>query len=77
MSAKDMDPPTVETPTENYTQEEPHQDSNNSNNAENERALPPSYVNTESNQDFNNDLGPLPSNWEKAYTEKGEIYFIE
>lgn len=23
------------------------------------------------------ELGPLPSNWEMAYTEKGEVYFIE
>lgn len=23
------------------------------------------------------DLGPLPAKWEKAYTEKGEVYFIE
>lgn len=23
------------------------------------------------------DLGPLPPKWEKAYTEKGEVYFIE
>lgn len=23
------------------------------------------------------DLGPLPENWEKAYTEDGEPYFIE
>lgn len=22
-------------------------------------------------------LGPLPSNWEKAYTDTGEVYFIE
>ena len=22
-------------------------------------------------------LGPLPPNWEKAYTEKGEVYFID
>jgi hypothetical protein len=22
-------------------------------------------------------LGPLPLNWEKAYTESGEVYFIE
>lgn len=22
-------------------------------------------------------LGPLPSNWEKAYTDSGEVYFIE
>ncbi len=22
-------------------------------------------------------LGPLPSNWEKAYTDKGEVYFID
>lgn len=29
---------------------------------------------------FHNDddeLGPLPSNWEKAYTENGETYFID
>jgi WW domain len=23
------------------------------------------------------DLGPLPANWEKAYTENGETYFID
>lgn len=29
-------------------------------------------------QDDDDDkLGPLPSNWEKAYTENGETYFIE
>lgn len=22
-------------------------------------------------------LGPLPQNWEKAYTDTGEVYFIE
>lgn len=33
--------------------------------------------------DHNNDadetdsLGPLPPKWEKAYTESGEVYFIE
>lgn len=53
-------------------------DCNISNSNENDRAPLPSYMHsTENNQDFNNDLGPLPSNWEKAYTEKGEIYFIE
>lgn len=25
----------------------------------------------------NDELGPLPDNWEMAYTEKGEVYFIE
>ncbi|MEQ2210390.1 hypothetical protein XENOCAPTIV_012751, partial [Xenoophorus captivus] len=25
----------------------------------------------------NDQLGPLPDNWEMAYTEKGEVYFIE
>ncbi|KPP80068.1 hypothetical protein Z043_100301 [Scleropages formosus] len=25
----------------------------------------------------NDDLGPLPENWEMAYTEKGEVYFID
>lgn len=29
-------------------------------------------------QDEDDDgLGPLPTNWEKAYTENGETYFIE
>ncbi|KAJ8262459.1 hypothetical protein GJAV_G00166720 [Gymnothorax javanicus] len=27
--------------------------------------------------DDNDDLGPLPDNWEMAYTEKGEVYFID
>lgn len=27
--------------------------------------------------DENDELGPLPDNWEMAYTEKGEVYFIE
>lgn len=39
-----------------------------------------------SNQEQNNknrtqasedQLGPLPPNWEKAYTDTGEVYFIE
>lgn len=25
----------------------------------------------------NDSLGPLPPKWEKAYTESGEVYFIE
>ncbi|XP_064361185.1 membrane-associated guanylate kinase, WW and PDZ domain-containing protein 2 isoform X2 [Dromaius novaehollandiae] len=25
----------------------------------------------------NDDLGPLPDNWEMAYTDKGEVYFID
>lgn len=28
-------------------------------------------------QDEEEDLGPLPINWEKAYTENGEVYFID
>jgi atrophin-1 interacting protein 3 (BAI1-associated protein 1) len=28
-------------------------------------------------QDDDDNLGPLPSGWEKAYTESGEVYFIE
>ncbi|XP_026087216.1 membrane-associated guanylate kinase, WW and PDZ domain-containing protein 2-like isoform X6 [Carassius auratus] len=27
--------------------------------------------------DENDELGPLPDNWEMAYTEKGEVYFID
>lgn len=28
-------------------------------------------------QDEDDELGPLPLNWEKALTENGEIYFID
>lgn len=28
-------------------------------------------------EEDNDSLGPLPTNWEKAYTENGETYFIE
>lgn len=27
--------------------------------------------------DDSDSLGPLPPKWEKAYTESGEVYFIE
>lgn len=33
-----------------------------------------SAVNTNDSIDS---LGPLPAKWEKAYTESGEVYFIE
>lgn len=54
--------------------------------------LPPSYLyNTGSGQAIRDseqehgghdrasedELGPLPTNWEKAYTDTGEVYFIE
>ena len=29
------------------------------------------------NQATEDQLGSLPSNWEKAYTDSGEVYFIE
>lgn len=39
---------------------------------------PPSYTHASECPDSPRaDLGPLPSNWEKAYTERGEVYFIE
>lgn len=39
---------------------------------------PPSYFHAGDGPDsFHSDLGPLPPNWEKAYTERGEVYFIE
>lgn len=28
-------------------------------------------------EDDADSLGPLPSKWEKAYTDSGEVYFIE
>lgn len=39
---------------------------------------PPSYAHASECPDSPRaDLGPLPSNWEKAYTERGEVYFID
>lgn len=38
------------------------------------------YFPEESQENENDDtdsLGPLPPKWEKAYTESGEVYFIE
>ncbi|KAM4901878.1 membrane-associated guanylate kinase, WW and PDZ domain-containing protein 2 isoform 2-T2 [Sylvia borin] len=34
-------------------------------------------VTKHSKAEENDDLGPLPDNWEMAYTEKGEVYFID
>lgn len=33
--------------------------------------------NHENDNDDTESLGPLPPKWEKAYTESGEVYFIE
>nr|CAD7456781.1 unnamed protein product [Timema tahoe] len=39
---------------------------------------PPSYYHAGDSIDtLRSDLGPLPPNWEKAYTERGEVYFID
>ncbi|KAK7791492.1 hypothetical protein R5R35_008847 [Gryllus longicercus] len=39
---------------------------------------PPSYLHAgEGAETLRSDLGPLPPNWEKAYTERGEVYFID
>nr|CAD7431146.1 unnamed protein product [Timema monikensis] len=40
---------------------------------------PPSYYHAggDSTDTLRSDLGPLPPNWEKAYTERGEVYFID
>lgn len=41
-------------------------------------SLPNYFDNNDPNSDpLLLDLGPLPPKWEKAYTEKGEVYFIE
>ncbi|KAG7199732.1 hypothetical protein KM043_000407 [Ampulex compressa] len=40
-------------------------------------ALDPEQGNRGRNQATEDQLGPLPSNWEKAYTETGEVYFID
>ncbi|XP_046407322.1 membrane-associated guanylate kinase, WW and PDZ domain-containing protein 2-like isoform X5 [Ischnura elegans] len=39
---------------------------------------PPNYLHAgECPESPRGDLGPLPPNWEKAYTERGEVYFID
>ncbi|KAG8233311.1 hypothetical protein J437_LFUL013781, partial [Ladona fulva] len=39
---------------------------------------PPNYLHSgECPESPHADLGPLPPNWEKAYTERGEVYFID
>lgn len=44
---------------------------------------PINYYEDKDNFNLNHDnddsdsLGPLPPKWEKAYTESGEVYFIE
>ncbi|KAJ9598628.1 hypothetical protein L9F63_010698, partial [Diploptera punctata] len=39
---------------------------------------PPSYFHAgDGPESLRSDLGPLPPNWEKAYTERGEVYFID
>ncbi|XP_062373462.1 membrane-associated guanylate kinase, WW and PDZ domain-containing protein 2a [Sardina pilchardus] len=40
-------------------------------------ALPPPPAPGPAKPDENDELGPLPDNWEMAYTEKGEVYFID
>lgn len=43
-----------------------------------DKSCPPNYYNDPNCSDpLLLDLGPLPPKWEKAYTEKGEVYFIE
>ncbi|NXO19750.1 MAGI2 protein, partial [Cisticola juncidis] len=42
-----------------------------------EEAKEDSDVTKQSKPEENEDLGPLPDNWEMAYTEKGEVYFID
>lgn len=45
-----------------------------------QKKTPPNYY-YDSNLKYSNleedELGPLPPKWEKAYTENGEVYFIE
>ncbi|KAH8372863.1 hypothetical protein KR009_006596 [Drosophila setifemur] len=35
------------------------------------------HENRQSHEDLGDDLGPLPPKWETAYTERGELYFID
>nr|XP_018903603.1 PREDICTED: membrane-associated guanylate kinase, WW and PDZ domain-containing protein 1-like isoform X2 [Bemisia tabaci] len=45
-----------------------------------EKMSPPNYYHhsvTDNSDPLLMDLGPLPPKWEKAYTEKGEVYFID
>ncbi|XP_058276118.1 membrane-associated guanylate kinase, WW and PDZ domain-containing protein 2 isoform X8 [Hirundo rustica] len=42
-----------------------------------EEAKEDTDITKQSKPEENDDLGPLPDNWEMAYTEKGEVYFID
>lgn len=50
-------------------------------NSEIQKKNPPSYYYDSglkyADQLEEDELGPLPPKWEKAYTENGEVYFIE
>lgn len=35
------------------------------------------HFNRNNDNEDTDSLGPLPTKWEKAYTESGEVYFIE
>lgn len=51
----------VNTNDSNYYQDNNHHNGNNN----------------DEDEDDTDSLGPLPAKWEKAYTESGEVYFIE
>lgn len=53
------------------TEDSVHTDSNNYFEEEKDN-----FSQTNDNDDTDS-LGPLPAKWEKAYTESGEVYFIE
>lgn len=58
-------PLSVETDDNTYLEEESYYEDDKDN------------FNPSSSSNNIDSLGPLPAKWEKAYTESGEVYFIE
>lgn len=88
MAAKSTEP---ESESEHHNSEAQHHKHNNQGGQHNESSetkmngsgsfpdAPPSYSDgpSQAHHTSGDDIGPLPQNWEKAYTERGEVYFID
>ncbi|XP_026277849.2 membrane-associated guanylate kinase, WW and PDZ domain-containing protein 1 isoform X2 [Frankliniella occidentalis] len=92
MAAKSTEPESEPDPTHPDSQHYKHNNHNNNQSVQhsefNESKMngsgsypdaPPSYNDgpNHGNHTSGDDIGPLPPNWEKAYTERGEVYFID
>lgn len=52
-------------------------DANNGRTESNNNLFPNGNICANNNDDDSESLGPLPPKWERAYTESGEVYFID